>query len=524
MKRTLLLLACLFFIVSSAVSANQYEMYFKVTYNGDPVVKLVTLYRVSGDQLVSVASGYTKDFFVTNQFNGGCDIEDNNASTTPPESTIKIWDPLYNFEAGDYVIVIDSYYIRLYIGLTDDIIIFYQSGSFSISGSRDYTIKHQGSFSQSYNLSFNNNFEDGLSGGQLYFDGGSAKTAPYNTTLAQWTWGHTAGTKTPQTVGGFTRKHNNWVSNQGFSSASQTIDVEMKSANYTNNFNKYYDVVIQNQLPGYSNQGQITVQGSSRNSPYSHQLKRELTFTAAGILQYIENIKFTFSHWLKNGQTTGETSPFTPTANNTYSAVYTAKPVSWGRNISCTSPVGQPIVITWTDHPSTGVTSYQVYRKINGGSTSYLGSVNRGVNSYTDPLYVRSNSTADDLLLYDVRPYYSPSSTYADAEFSTVTYGFSYAKTNEEQNEETELSFGINNYPNPFNPETRINYQLPEKDFVNLRVYNSIGEFVVELINETKEKGAYYKDFDGSKLPSGVYYAVLKTNKDVKVSKMLLTK
>lgn len=63
MKRTLLLLACLFFIVSSAVSANQYEMYFKVTYNGDPVVKLVTLYRVSGDQLVSVASGYTKDFF-----------------------------------------------------------------------------------------------------------------------------------------------------------------------------------------------------------------------------------------------------------------------------------------------------------------------------------------------------------------------------------------------------------------------------------------------------------------------------
>ncbi len=61
------------------------------------------------------------------------------------------------------------------------------------------------------------------------------------------------------------------------------------------------------------------------------------------------------------------------------------------------------------------------------------------------------------------------------------------------------------NYPNPFNPITNIEYRIPNKVFVSLKVYNTLGEEVATLVNEEKPAGNYEVKFDGSKLPSGVY-------------------
>ena len=66
------------------------------------------------------------------------------------------------------------------------------------------------------------------------------------------------------------------------------------------------------------------------------------------------------------------------------------------------------------------------------------------------------------------------------------------------------------NFPNPFNPSTTINYQLPDavKRFtVSLKVYDMLGREVAKLADGMKDAGYYTATFDGSRLASGIYYA-----------------
>jgi exonuclease III len=80
------------------------------------------------------------------------------------------------------------------------------------------------------------------------------------------------------------------------------------------------------------------------------------------------------------------------------------------------------------------------------------------------------------------------------------------------------------NYPNPFNPETRIEFTLPEKQLVSLRIYNTLGELVKELVNEVRETGSYSEIFVASNLPSGIYIYSLVTQNFVLDKKMTLLK
>ena len=80
------------------------------------------------------------------------------------------------------------------------------------------------------------------------------------------------------------------------------------------------------------------------------------------------------------------------------------------------------------------------------------------------------------------------------------------------------------NYPNPFNPETRIYYTLPEKQLVSLRIYNTLGELVRELVNEVKEAGSYSVMFNASNLSSGIYIYMLRTSEFTENKKMILLK
>ncbi len=80
------------------------------------------------------------------------------------------------------------------------------------------------------------------------------------------------------------------------------------------------------------------------------------------------------------------------------------------------------------------------------------------------------------------------------------------------------------NFPNPFNPSTRISYSINTVGFVTLDIYNLLGENVGRLVNELKTAGSYTAVFDAAGMPSGVYYYKLQAGAYSETKKMLLIK
>jgi hypothetical protein len=78
------------------------------------------------------------------------------------------------------------------------------------------------------------------------------------------------------------------------------------------------------------------------------------------------------------------------------------------------------------------------------------------------------------------------------------------------------------NFPNPFNPVTRIRYDLPRSGSVRLAVYDVMGREVEMLVNERQAEGTYEATFDGSRFASGVYFYRLTAEGFNETRKMLL--
>ena len=85
------------------------------------------------------------------------------------------------------------------------------------------------------------------------------------------------------------------------------------------------------------------------------------------------------------------------------------------------------------------------------------------------------------------------------------------------------------NYPNPFNPVTKIKYSIPQNvrrktGNVSLKIYDVLGREVATLVNEEKPAGEYEVEFNGTALPSGIYFYQLRAGDFVETKKMVLIK
>jgi len=80
------------------------------------------------------------------------------------------------------------------------------------------------------------------------------------------------------------------------------------------------------------------------------------------------------------------------------------------------------------------------------------------------------------------------------------------------------------NYPNPFNPKTIVNYELRITSYVELSVYDILGQKVATLVNGHKTAGKHKVTFNGANLPSGLYFYKIETKEFSKTGKMILMK
>jgi len=80
----------------------------------------------------------------------------------------------------------------------------------------------------------------------------------------------------------------------------------------------------------------------------------------------------------------------------------------------------------------------------------------------------------------------------------------------------------IGNYPNPFNPVTKITFKLPQTVNVSLEIYNILGQKLKTLVDKQLQAGSHLVEFNAHNLPSGIYYYRINAGEYLKVKKMIL--
>jgi hypothetical protein len=95
------------------------------------------------------------------------------------------------------------------------------------------------------------------------------------------------------------------------------------------------------------------------------------------------------------------------------------------------------------------------------------------------------------------------------------------------------ITFSLSqNFPNPFNPSTKIKFTIPQvtlrqaqsDNWVTLKVYDVLGNEIATLVNEEKQPGMYEVEFNGTGFPSGIYFYQLKAGNYIETKKMVLIK
>ncbi|KQC06589.1 MAG: hypothetical protein APR54_07110 [Candidatus Cloacimonas sp. SDB] len=171
------------------------------------------------------------------------------------------------------------------------------------------------------------------------------------------------------------------------------------------------------------------------------------------------------------------------------------------------TPTGLNVILSW-ESPNDYVTGYRIYR-------------NNIFIAETNGLYYFDADLDPGIYFYGL----------------TALYNIYESEPSLQEIELTNSSDDLNplvtslsgNHPNPFNPETTINYQLAENSFVQLGIYNIKGQLVRILVSEELKAGFYEVIWNGTddndrQVSSGVYYCILRTEDKSARNKLILIK
>jgi hypothetical protein len=207
-------------------------------------------------------------------------------------------------------------------------------------------------------------------------------------------------------------------------------------------------------------------------------------------------------------------------------SVFTAITVSYPPSFlqAQASSTEQKVTLSWNSgsSPSPPITGYRIQKKIGlpQDSSAYITIEETNASTFIfddDSVELNHNYTYRIATLSGS----GNSSHYGNEATAYVPDVLSSAKTQSE----LLLEFSLEqNYPNPFNPSTKIKYSVPLSSNVIIKSFDILGNELETLVNEDKPAGNYEVEFNGSGLPSGIYFYRIEAGEFVETKKMILLK
>ncbi len=190
------------------------------------------------------------------------------------------------------------------------------------------------------------------------------------------------------------------------------------------------------------------------------------------------------------------------------------------------------VLFSWNKSYNSPDVYYKIHlKKLFGSSEEYILSGNNGrdtsmnlTRSFLDSAAVRLGLSGDSVrVFYKVKAYNGTDSL---SSTNSVTMTLRRISTGiHTVNEFIPMEYKLyNNYPNPFNPSTNINFDLPKSDFINLILYDISGKEVLKLINETLPAGSYKYILNAGNLTSGAYFVKFRSKTYNSAIKIVLIK
>ncbi len=181
---------------------------------------------------------------------------------------------------------------------------------------------------------------------------------------------------------------------------------------------------------------------------------------------------------------------------------------------------GNNILLLWSTVTETNNLGFEIEKKADNFETSYWERIG----------FIKGHGTTTEIHSYEFRDNNLLAGRY-QYRLKQLDYNGSFEYS---EPIEVEVLYPTNfslsqNYPNPFNPSTSIKYAVSSRQFVNLKVYDVLGNEVATLVNEEKSAGEYEIEFNSRNLihqilTSGVYFYQLKAGSFIQTKKMLLLK
>lgn len=192
----------------------------------------------------------------------------------------------------------------------------------------------------------------------------------------------------------------------------------------------------------------------------------------------------------------------------------------WENTLALTASSGNHPKLVWGNNPDVTPIKFKIYRGATNNTIPppvpqfyLIDSVSSSTFYYEDLSVI----TGGPLLYhYYVTTVFRDqrSNLYESLPSNTARISGGLFKNTNSFNDKDQLSFSLkNNFPNPFNPSTTIRYTVPERSAIQIKVYDILGREVQELVNEHKEVGEHYVQFNALSLSSGVYvYSITASN------------